>query len=312
MASIMRFYALILSTVLLFSGVPGFFPDIPLFQAVVEIFALALVLSAIHAAMGLLGLLITALASDETVRIYVIGMALLYGILVAIAVAGINVSSVLYFNGADIWLHGLIFALSLGVILASTAGGRMRPRKAPAVAAVPASQPGIPTVPVQNPGAGALPFLSQMPSPDMTSVSSQTPQPNQPASSQVAQPPQQPWANPWVSGQSPLQPSQPGQPDQARNPWTREQRHMSVPQPVQHSISSPVGQQASVNPWAIYPDQWPQSQPPQSPPQPSAPSPNPWSFDPQPSQNPLSQGLQQRDQRPLDGWPPLHDSRPTH
>lgn len=64
MASITRFYALVLSTVLLLSGVPGFFPNIVAFQPLITFFALTLAHAVVHSAVGLLGLLITALASD--------------------------------------------------------------------------------------------------------------------------------------------------------------------------------------------------------------------------------------------------------
>ena len=74
MASITRFYALILSTVLLLSGVPGCFPNVGSFQVLVSFFELTLVHSVVHAVVGRLGLMITALASDQSVRIYTIGI----------------------------------------------------------------------------------------------------------------------------------------------------------------------------------------------------------------------------------------------
>ncbi len=129
MASITRFYALVLSTVLLLSGVPGFFPNIVSFQPLITFFALTLVHAVVHAAVGLLGLLITALASDDSVRVYTVGIALLYGILAAVGVAGVNFAPVLYFNSADNVLHGAIFALSLGVALAGVAEERSRRRQ---------------------------------------------------------------------------------------------------------------------------------------------------------------------------------------
>jgi hypothetical protein len=106
MASITRFYALILSTVLLLSGIPGFFPTVGSFQVLVSFFELTLVHSVVHVAVGLLGLMITALASDQSVRVYTIGISLLYGALMVVGLIGVNFAPVLVFNSADNWLHG--------------------------------------------------------------------------------------------------------------------------------------------------------------------------------------------------------------
>ncbi|HEU4782339.1 MAG TPA: DUF4383 domain-containing protein, partial [Ktedonobacterales bacterium] len=130
MASITRFYALILSTVLLLSGIPGFFPTVGSFQVLVSFFELTLVHSVVHFAVGLLGLMITALASDQSVRVYTIGIALLYGALMVVGLIGANFAPILVFNSADNWLHGSIFVLSLGVFLAGIAEERFGQRKA--------------------------------------------------------------------------------------------------------------------------------------------------------------------------------------
>ncbi|HEY1387235.1 MAG TPA: DUF4383 domain-containing protein, partial [Ktedonobacterales bacterium] len=130
MASITRFYALVLSTVLLLSGIPGFFPTFGSFQVLVSFFELTLVHSVVHFAVGLLGLMITALASDQSVRIYTIGISLLYGALMLVGLIGVNFTPIIVFNSADNWLHGSIFVLSLGVFLAGIAEDRFGQRKA--------------------------------------------------------------------------------------------------------------------------------------------------------------------------------------
>ena len=153
MASITRFYALVLSTVLLLSGVPGFFPNIVSFQPLITFFALTLVHAVVHSAVGLLGLLITALASDDSVRVYTVGIALLYGILAAVGVAGVNFAPVLYFNAADNVLHGAIFALSLGIALAGVAEERSRRRRERFIDGLPDSHWAVPSAPGQITGA---------------------------------------------------------------------------------------------------------------------------------------------------------------
>ncbi|MGE5333241.1 MAG: DUF4383 domain-containing protein [Nitrososphaerota archaeon] len=318
MASITRFYALILSTVLLLSGIPGFFPSVPSFQALVAFFALTLVHSVVHVAMGLLGLLITALASDESVRIYTIGIALLYGILAAVGIAGVNFGSMLYFNSADNWLHSAILVLSLGVFVAGMADERLHQRKARIVADLPSGHWALPSGPVQGARITGSPAQPLMPPHSATAATSEIPWSNQPAHARQVQPQSQPqspvvlqqqWEqplapNPWGAGQQPAsQPSQLGQP---RDPWTREQRRSpSIPQPMQNPATPG-------NPWSLYPpeqDKWPPSQPSRSPSPQSAPSQNPWSLDVQPSQRPW-EDAQPGDQLPLDGWPSLHDPRP--
>ena len=337
MASITRFYALILSTVLLLSGVPGFFPGFVSLQPIITFFALTLVHSVVHVAAGLLGLLITALASDDSVRIYTFGISLLYGILAGVGLLGISFSPVLTFNTADNLLHGGIFALSLGVVLAGVAEERVHQRTRQLSEGLSAG-PGrwaVPSSPLDavdtSPASVATPFAparrTGAPSSPMTnrpaSVNSggmggngQTPWPGQPSSDPAGQ---NPWGaparNPWAPGQPASQPaSQPeGQP---RDPWTREQRRPTNPGPAWPASPpanpSPTPQQPG-NPWPLYPsqqDQWPQSPAPQSPwPPASQPSqnPNPWSRDSQ-TPGPPSRASQPRgDQWPLDEWPSLKD-----
>ena len=340
MASITRFYALILSTVLLLSGVPGFFPGFSSFEPLITFFALTLVHSVVHTAAGLLGLLITALASDDSVRIYTLGISLLYGILAGVGLVGINFGPVLTFNTADNLLHGAIFALSLGVLLAGVAEERTHRRERRISEGLPAG-PGrwaVPSSPVDTmdtaPTPAATPFaptrrtsapsmpLTNRPAsgyPGGASANGQSPWPGQPA--------QSPWtpsrpsssslppASPWAQGQPASQPvSHPS--DQPRDPWTREQRRPSTPPPGWPASSpsqpAPGGQQGD-NPWSLYPpqqDQWPQNPPPQSPwPPDSQPSqnPNPWSRDAQDAQPGNSQT--RGDQWPLDEWPSLQDPR---
>lgn len=339
MASITRFYALILSTVLLLSGVPGFFPNVSSFEPLITFFALTLVHSVVHAAAGLLGLLITALASDDSVRIYTFGISLLYGILAGVGLLGINFGPVLTFNSADNLLHGAIFALSLGVLLAGVAEERTHRREQriseglPAGAgrwAVPSSP--VDTVDTAPTPAAYAPFApprrTSAPSSPLTnrpasgypggpSGNGQTPWSGQPMPESAAQnqwnaPAQSPWtpsrpsssslppASPWAPDQPPSQPA--GQP---RDPRTRAQRRPSSPPPGWPASSpsqpAPGGQQPG-NPLPLYPpqqDQWPQSRPSQS----------PWPLDSQPSQNPNpwsrdSQGSPPENAQPRgDQWP---------
>ena len=222
MASITRFYALVLSTVLLLSGVPGFFPNIVSFQPLITFFALTLVHAVVHSAVGLLGLLITALASDDSVRIYTVGIALLYGILAAVGVAGVNFAPVLYFNAADNVLHGAIFALSLGIALAGVAEERSRQRKERFINGLPDAHWAVPSGPGQITGAPMSRAAMMGSLEGAMADGGQMPWQNQPAREQM---PQNVWTqNPWPQyQQAPSQPS--GQPtDQPRDPWTREQR----------------------------------------------------------------------------------------
>lgn len=163
MASITRFYALLLSTVLLLSGVPGFFPNISSFQPLITFFALTVVHSVVHAGVGVLGLLITALASDESVRIYTIGIALLYGVLALAGIMGLNVAPVLYFNTPDNWLHGSIFVLSLGVFGAGLAETRVRQREARILGGLPRLAGGATPLPGHRTGAPASQPRATMP-----------------------------------------------------------------------------------------------------------------------------------------------------
>src|SRR5512146_1452877 len=143
MASVTRFYALILSTILLLSGVPGFFPNILAFQPLITFFALTLVHAVVHAAVGLLGLLITALASDESVRVYTGGISLLYGVLAGVGIVGISFAPVLYFNSADNWLHAAIFVLSFGVFLAGITEERLHRDRARIIESLPTGEWGL-------------------------------------------------------------------------------------------------------------------------------------------------------------------------
>ena len=323
MASITRFYALILSTVLLLSGVPGFFPDIPSFHVLVSFFELTLVHSVVHVAVGLLGLMITALASDQSVRIYTIGIALLYGALMTVGLVGVNFEPLLVFNSADNWLHGSIFVLSLGIFLAGVAEDRLGQRKAYLAEGLPQAQWAAPSRTQSvwqadmdaSPAAHGLWYNNQ---------------PQQPQQPQYDQPPSAPWgAGSWQQWQQyeqpPSQPryqqppnqpfSQPVNPSQnpSQDPWSRVERHAPYHQP-----SGPVGSPSrdqQVNPWSQNPSQpaprppsqWPPSQPqPQSQPQPPQ-GPSPWSPWPQDSQPRDGQRpSQSREQWPLDEW----DSRP--
>jgi Domain of unknown function (DUF4383) len=328
MASITRFYALILSTVLLLSGVPGFFPNVGSFQVLVTFFALTLVHSVVHVAVGLLGLLITALASDDSVRIYTIGIALLYGALAIVGLIGVNFAPILYFNSADNWLHGSIFVLSLGVFLAGVAEERVRQQRARVNEGLSSSHWAIPSGPAR---AAAFPSSQESWQADAnTSDATQEPWYRQPRHEQPAPIPwgqatwqqnqpqqnqrhQQDQPSPYPQPQSqPLYSQQP--PDQlwepSRDPWTREQRQAPYQPPSQPAGSPSRGQ--SSNPWSQNPSRpdpgqwpsspWPQSQPPQGS--------SPWSPWPQDSQPQDGQPSQAREQWPLDEWPSVRDSRP--
>ena len=345
MASITRFYALILSTVLLLSGVPGFFPNFASFEPLVTFFALTLVHAVVHAAAGLLGLLISALASDDSVRIYTFGISLLYGILSGVGLIGINFGPVLTFNAADNWLHGGIFALSLGVVLAGVAEERVHQRSRRISEGLPTAHWAIPSSPLSlaaqsTAPSPAAPFSPPTPSrrtsapssplgggpasgyPNGMSANGQPVRPSLPSYDPGGV---NPWApasqTPWGSGQptpsspqppaAPWSPSQPA--EQPRDPWTREQRQVSTPRPNWPATAPnpPSGSQQPGNPWAPYPSQpYPsqQDQWPQSPPPQS-----PWPPDSQPSQNPWSRDAQAQrsqplgDQWPLDEWPSLKD-----
>ena len=294
MASITRFYALVLSTVLLLSGVPGFFPNIVSFQPLITFFALTLVHAVVHSAVGLLGLLITALASDDSVRIYTVGIALLYGILAAVGVAGVNFAPVLYFNAADNVLHGAIFALSLGIALAGVAEERSRQRKERFINGLPDSHWAVPSGPGQITGAPAsrAAMMGMGPLEGAMADGGQMPWPNQPAREQM---PQNVWTqNPWPQyQQAPSQPS--GQPtNQPRDPWTREQRRSVDQHPT--NASSQGQYPPAQSPWSQAPQ--PPSQQPPSQPWQGPSSRSPWPPDSQP-----------REQWPLDEWPSLNDPR---
>lgn len=339
MASITRFYALILSTVLLISGVPGFFPTIGQFKVIVAIFALTLVHATVHAAVGVLGLLITALASDVSVRVYTSGIAVLYGILAAVGLMGINFPPLLYFNAADNGLHSAIFILSLGVLAVGLAEERLFRRRERILDGLPVvTANGLP-MPAPRSGTSGPILRSDRPSvslrpnrfaeTEQSPWRSQAPSQNNPASDVWAQTPWPP------QGQRPSQrpsqgPSQrPSQGlSQPRDPWTREQRQgpaQPAPQPPQQ-----------------YPpmqSQWPQDDPYRGPTQ-GPPPQSPWpqsqnsqnsqnsrpSRNSQPSQNPRAWGEQDRrdgwdgwdreppdaprpDQWPLEEWPSLRDPR---
>lgn len=344
MASITRFYALILSTVLLLSGVPGFFPDVPSFQVLVSFFALTLVHSVVHFVVGLLGLMITALASDQSVRVYTIGIALLYGALMVIGLIGVNFTPIIVFNSADNWLHGSIFVLSLGVFLAGIAEERSSQRKAYLEEGLPQAQWAAPSgradrasITAAAPSQARAVWQANMDA----APSAQGPWHNQ---SQLDQPTADPWGQGSAQGstqgswqdwrqyeQQPSQPSYqqpPNQPfsqpfnqppdpsrDFSRDPWTRAERQAPYhqPQPPQRPASSPSRDQQPQNPWSRNPSQpvpqpqsqWPQSQP-QPPSQPPQ-GPSPWSPWPQDSQPQDGQRPSQaREQWPLDEW----ESRP--
>jgi len=320
MASITRFYALILSTVLLLSGVPGFFPDIPSFHVLVSFFELTLVHSVVHVAVGLLGLMITALASDQSVRIYTIGIALLYGALMAVGLVGVNFAPMLVFNSADNWLHGSIFVLSLGVFLAGIAEDRLGQRKAYLEEGLPQARWAVPSdrarITAAAPPQARAVWQANMDAPP----SAQGPWYNQP---QYDQPTPSPWGpgsrqqQQWQQyEQPPSQPfNQPPDPSQdpSRDPWNRVERHAPYHQPSRPAGSPSRDQQ--VNPWSQNPSQpaprppsqWSPSQPqPQGQPQPPQ-GPSPWSPWPQDSQPRDGQRpSQSREQWPLDEW----DSRP--
>ena len=343
MASVTRFYALILSTVLLLSGVPGFFPNITSFQPIVTFFALTLVHAVVHAAAGLLGLLITALASDDSVRIYTFGISLLYGIMAGVGLLGVNFGPVLTFNAADNLLHGGIFVLSLGVVLAGVAEERVHQRTQRISQGLPMSHWAVPSTPsslstLSTAPTPAAPFAPPTPSRRTNSPSSPLTQgvPSGYVGSmgengqfgQNGQNGQAPWMNP-PSGEpaaqnpwgapvpTPWSPSQAPSPQQ-RDPWTREQRRQPAPgsmPPAQPAQSPSSGPQPG-NPWSPYPpqqDQWSQNPPPQSPwPPDSQPSqhPNPWSRDSQAQDSQSGNSQPLSGQWPLDEWPSLRDSRP--
>ncbi len=335
MASITRFYALILSTVLLLSGVPGFFPDVPSFQVLVSFFALTLVHSVVHFVVGLLGLMITALASDQSVRIYTIGISVLYGALMVVGLIGVNFTPIIVFNSADNWLHGSIFVLSLGVFLAGIAEERLGQRKAHLEEGLPQAQWAAPSAradraritaaaPSQAQGvwqanmdaapSGQGPWYNQsqydQPTADPWGQGSrqgswqdwrQYEQP--PSQTRNKQPPNQPFSQPF---NLPPDPSQ----DPSRDPWTRAERQAPYNQPPQPSRpANPPSWDQQPNPWSQNPSQpapRPQSQWPQSQPQPPQ-GPSPWSPWPQDSEPQDGQHPSQaREQWPLDEW----DSRP--
>ena len=323
MASITRFYALILSTVLLLSGVPGFFPDVPSFHVLVSFFELTLVHGVVHFVVGLLGLMITALASDQSVRIYTIGISLLYGALMVVGLIGVNFTPILVFSSADNWLHGSIFVLSLGVFLAGIAEDRLGQRKAYLEEGLPQGKWAAPSQAqaVWQADMDAAPSSAQGPWYNQSQYDQPTPAPwgpgpwqqqqwqqyeQPPSQPRYQQPPNQPYSQPFN------QPPDFSQ-DPSRDPWSRVERHAPYHQP-----SRPIGPPASdqqVNPWSQSPSQpaprpasqWPPSQPlPQSQPQ-SPQGPSPWSPWPQDSQQQDGQRPSQaREQWPLDEW----DSRP--
>jgi hypothetical protein len=337
MASITRFYALILSTVLLLSGIPGFFPTVGSFQVLVSFFELTLVHSVVHFAVGLLGLMITALASDQSVRVYTIGISLLYGALMVVGLIGVNFAPVLVFNSADNWLHGSIFVLSLGVFLAGIAEDRFGQRKAYLEEGLPQAQWAKPSdfaritaaTPPQVRAAlqANLDVAPSAQEPWYNNRSQQfqydepTPTPWGAGSWQQGQPYGQPYEQPYEPPryQQPPNPpfsqpfdhaSDPSQ-DPSADPWSRVERHAPYHQPSRPLDSPSRDQQA--DPWAQSPSQpaprppsqWPpsQSQPqPLSQPQPpQGPSPwNPWPQDSQPHDGQRSS--QPREQWPMDEW----------
>jgi hypothetical protein len=340
MASITRFYALILSTVLLLSGVPGFFPTIGSLQVLASFFELTLVHSVVHVAVGLLGLMITALASDDSVRIYTIGIALLYGALMVIGIIGINFAPVLYFNSADNWLHGSIFVLSLGVFLAGIAEDRLSQRKAYLEEGLPHTQraqlAGRAGIPATSPAPASwqtnmgAPAAAPMPWSNQPHFEQQTTTPwgqgswQQWQQNEQSQPQYQPQYQPHYQlppQQQPLsQPRSPQPPNQPqdfsqeplRDPWSREQRHAPYREPSRPARAPSPDQQS--NPWSQYPSQpgprqpsqWPQSQP--QPPQ----DPSPWNPWPEDAQFQNGQHPSQpRHHRQMDEWPPIQDPRPS-
>jgi hypothetical protein len=287
MASVTRFYALILSIVLLLSGVPGFYPTIGPFKTIVAFFALTTVHAVVHVAVGFLGLLITALASDESVRIYTLGIAILYGVLAAAGFAQINFGPVLAFNAADNWLHGSIFVLSIGVFLLALADARLHQRKARIAESLPATYKAVTSAPAQRvSGVESWPAASSTGN-GTAAQRDATPWYNQSLREQAPQAPQPLYQPP--SGQLSDQSS-----GQQRDPWSREQRRGSGQAPA----SAP-------NPWSPFPPEqspWPQSQP-----QPSQPSPSQWPRDSQPARIPRLQQPRQGEQWPLEEWPSLND-----
>lgn len=338
MASITRFYALILSTVLMLTGVPGFFPNVESFQPLVAFFALTLVHSVVHVAVGLLGLLITALASDDSVRVYTLGAALLYGALTAVGVAHIDFAPVIHFNNADNWLHGAIFVLSLGVFLVGLTDERLNRRKARVIDDLPTGRWAVPSAPVGDIGGmGAEARRSQMPRPasGVTPAGIESPWYNSPQqepqtswrqgaqSQQPQQPQQEPWGqSAWQQNQQPpRQPSYqpPYQPPYQSRPAQPPSQPQPQPQP-QKQQSQSQSQSQPRDPWtreqrhAPYPRS---SNPASSPaedqqPDPWAQSKSPWSPWSQESQPKDRQPAQQpQEQWPLDEWPSLNNPRPT-
>lgn len=334
MASITRFYALLLSTVLLLSGIPGFFPTVGTFQVLVSFFELTLVHSVVHVAVGLLGLMITALASDQSVRIYTIGIALLYGALMVVGLIGANFAPILVFNSADNWLHGSIFVLSLGIFLAGIAEDRFGQRKAYLEEGLPQGQWAKPSnfaritaaTPPQakailqaNPDAApsaqgpwynqSQQFQYDQPTPTPWGPGSwqQSQQYEQPPSQpRYQQPPNPPFSQPFNQDPAPSQ-------DPSADPWGRVERHAPYHQPS-HPLGSPSRDQQS-NPWSQNPSQpaprppsqWPPSQSQPQPPSQPLQGPSPWSPWPQDSQPQDGQrSSHPREQWPLDEW----DSRP--
>lgn len=320
MASITRFYALVLSTVLLLTGIPGVFPSILSFGPIVTFFALTLVHAVAHVAVGALGLLMAALASDDSVRTYTLGIALLFGVLAGVGIAGLNLAPVLYFNQADNWLHASIFALSLGVFMLGITEDRIRERKQRIIETLPASSKAATTASPRTNGAPVLESRMEQhmsaPGGDGMLVGDVVPwyKPSLPVSQPHQPPPPLPMSqplpsqpeprlqDPWGYGPQPQfrppasQPavSQPptSQPaaSQPRDPWTREQRRMPYQQSPRLQGTSSQEQSQSQ----------PQSQP--SP----APSPwDPWPREPEPQD--AQSGSRQGDQWPLNEWP-LHDS----
>lgn len=321
MASVTRFYALILSTVLLLSGVPGFFPGFVSFQPLITFFALTLVHSVVHAAAGLLGLLITALASDDSVRIYTLGISLLYGILAGVGLVGINFGPVLTFNTADNLLHGAIFALSLGVLLAGVAEERTHRREQRISEALPAGlgRWAVPSSPIDTVDTAPTPASYAPFAPPRRTSAPSSPLTNQPASGYPVGPSgngQTPWPgqllpesatqNQWSApaqspAQSPWSPSRPSSSSlPPASPWTPDQ-------PQSQPQSQPAGQPR--DPWTRAqrrptspPPGWPASSPSQPASGGQQPG-DPWSlYPPQQDQWP-------QNQPPQSPWPP--DSQPS-
>lgn len=286
MASITRFYALILSTVLLISGVPGFFPSIPVLQPMIAIFALTQIHSMVHIAVGLLGLLLAALGSDRAIRFYTFVTAILYGALAAAGFLHISFAPWITFNGADNMLHVAIFALSLGIFLVALAEARFRQRKARILAGLPVVSVGGTLAPAPRKGTSG-PSISSGP------MSRQ----NKPVEEAAL-----PWYNPATpASATPTQDQAPGV--WSQNPWSRFPQE-GQSQPIARPSAQPGGYSGMPPSGQPY-DDWrsAQYQPP------AQPAPNPWALN-ELEQDTQPQETQRPDQWPLDEWPSLDSPFP--